>query len=72
MENRKVVRFVFTCILLSSIGMDGLNAATIRIAWMAPAKYYYYFNASTSMGALVYAIETIKNDSSLLPGYDFE
>ena len=57
-----------TCFMQSAT----VGAATIRIAWLAPKKYYYYFNASTSLGALASALDTIKADASLLPGYDFQ
>ena len=55
----------FVCIPLSGSGV-------VKIAWLAPSKLYYFFNASTSLGAIAYALDEIKADPNLLPGYDFQ
>lgn len=66
-----VIVVVFLALELQS-GARASNNTTVRIAWLAPEKLYYYFNASTSLGALAFALNTITDDPTLLPGYDFE
>ena len=62
---------LFGSILISVLHCTEANQE-LRIAWLAPERFYYAFNASSSVGALVAAIEKIKNDSTLLNGTTFK
>ncbi|KAH3790325.1 hypothetical protein DPMN_168523 [Dreissena polymorpha] len=73
----KVCKHVLLCIaLLLNYGLlcQGANK-TLQIVWMVPLHAYpleiFRYNASSSIAALAYGIETIKNES-ILPEYDLK
>ena len=62
---------IATCFFILT-GLPTTLGATIKIAWLAPHSVALHLNASSSLGAILYAMETIENDTTLLPGYDLE
>ena len=58
---------LMTVFLSPSITSGQAVPSNLNIAWMAPYPFFYFFNASTSRGALAYSLDVILNDTSLLP-----
>ena len=52
---------------------SSLSASQIDVAWLTQlvAPDFDNISAANTMGALLYGLEVVENDASLLPGYTF-